>query len=97
MMFQIWIEKSVPGEFDDELYCLNNETDIQAFCTLKYKGKAASIGQCGEGGALLVNNPDMIERAQFIRDKGTNRIHFNRGLVDKYTWVELGSSFKESN
>jgi len=49
--------------------------------------------QCGEGGALLVNNPDMIERAQFIRDKGTNRIHFNQGIVDKYTWVELGSSF----
>jgi dTDP-4-amino-4,6-dideoxygalactose transaminase len=49
--------------------------------------------QCGEGGALLVNNPDMIERAQFVRDKGTNRIHFNRGIVDKYTWVELGSSF----
>jgi len=49
--------------------------------------------QCGEGGALLVNNPGMIERSQFIRDKGTNRIHFNRGIVDKYTWVELGSSF----
>ncbi len=49
--------------------------------------------QCGEGGALLVNNPDMVERAQFIRDKGTNRIHFNQGIVDKYTWVELGSSF----
>ncbi|MGD2091640.1 MAG: dTDP-4-amino-4,6-dideoxygalactose transaminase [Candidatus Aminicenantes bacterium] len=49
--------------------------------------------QCGEGGALLVNNPAMTERAQFIRDKGTNRIHFNRGLVDQYTWVEMGSSF----
>lgn len=49
--------------------------------------------QCGEGGVLLVNNPDMIVRAQFIRDKGTNRIHFNEGKVDKYTWVELGSSF----
>jgi dTDP-4-amino-4,6-dideoxygalactose transaminase len=49
--------------------------------------------QCGEGGALLVNNPEMVERSQFIRDKGTNRIHFNRGIVDKYTWVELGSSF----
>lgn len=49
--------------------------------------------QCGEGGALLVNNPAMVERAQFIRDKGTNRILFNQGLVDKYTWVELGSSF----
>ncbi|MBN2858627.1 MAG: dTDP-4-amino-4,6-dideoxygalactose transaminase, partial [Candidatus Delongbacteria bacterium] len=49
--------------------------------------------QCGEGGALLVNDPDMIERAEFIRDKGTNRIQFNKGIVDKYTWVELGSSF----
>lgn len=49
--------------------------------------------QCGEGGALLVNNPDMIERAQFIRDKGTNRFHFNQGIVDKYTWVELGASY----
>ena len=48
---------------------------------------------CGEGGALLVNNLSMVERAQFIRDKGTNRIHFNKGIVDKYTWVELGSSF----
>jgi dTDP-4-amino-4,6-dideoxygalactose transaminase len=52
--------------------------------------------QCGEGGALLVNNPGMIDRAQFLRDKGTDRIHFNRGLVDKYTWVELGSSFMMS-
>jgi dTDP-4-amino-4,6-dideoxygalactose transaminase len=52
--------------------------------------------QCGEGGALLVNNPEMVERAQFVRDKGTNRIHFNRGIVDKYTWVDLGSSFMMS-
>ena len=49
--------------------------------------------QCGEGGALLVNNSELVERAEFIRDKGTDRIHFNEGLVDKYTWVELGSSF----
>jgi dTDP-4-amino-4,6-dideoxygalactose transaminase len=49
--------------------------------------------QCGEGGALLVNNSSLTERAEFIRDKGTDRIHFNKGLVDKYTWVELGSSF----
>ena len=49
--------------------------------------------QCGEGGALLVNNPDMVERAEFMRDKGTNRIHFNEGIVDKYTWVVLGSSY----
>jgi len=49
--------------------------------------------QCGEGGALLVNNKELSDRAEFIRDKGTNRIHFNKGMVDKYTWVELGSSF----
>jgi len=49
--------------------------------------------QCGEGGALLVNNSELVERAEFIRDKGTDRINFNKGLVDKYTWVELGSSF----
>lgn len=49
--------------------------------------------QCGEGGALLVNNSELSDRAEFIRDKGTNRIHFNQGKVDKYTWVELGSSF----
>lgn len=49
--------------------------------------------QCGEGGALLVNNPAMVERAQIIRDKGTNRIHFMEGKVDKYTWVDIGSSY----
>ena len=49
--------------------------------------------QCGEGGALIVNNPALVERGEFIRDKGTNRSQFVKGLVDKYTWVELGSSF----
>ena len=48
---------------------------------------------CGEGGALIVNDPDLVERAQFMRDKGTNRTQFIKGMVDKYTWVELGSSF----
>jgi dTDP-4-amino-4,6-dideoxygalactose transaminase len=48
---------------------------------------------CGEGGALIVNNPSLVERAEFIRDKGTNRTQFIKGMVDKYTWVELGSSF----
>ena len=47
LMFQIWIEKSVPGEFDDEVYCLYDETDILAFCSLKYKGNTASIGLFG--------------------------------------------------
>lgn len=51
---------------------------------------------CGEGGALLVNEVEHIERAEVIRDKGTNRGRFTRGEVDKYTWVDLGSSYSPS-
>lgn len=72
-----------------------------------YKGKAlGSIGDVGaysfhetknvisgEGGALLVNRPDMQLRAEIIREKGTDRSRFFRGEVDKYTWQEVGSSF----
>ena len=47
----------------------------------------------GEGGALLINRPDLVERAEIIREKGTNRSKFFRGEVDKYTWQDLGSSF----
>ena len=47
----------------------------------------------GEGGALLVNNPEFIQRAEIIREKGTNRSQFFRGETDKYTWQDLGSSF----
>src|SRR5690606_23744845 len=47
----------------------------------------------GEGGALLVNDPTMSERAEIIREKGTNRSKFFRGQVDKYTWVDMGSSY----
>jgi dTDP-4-amino-4,6-dideoxygalactose transaminase len=51
---------------------------------------------CGEGGALIVNNPQYIERAEIIREKGTNRSRFFRGQVDKYTWVDVGSSYLPS-
>ena len=51
---------------------------------------------CGEGGALCVNNPDLVERAEILRDKGTNRRKFWRGQVDKYTWVDHGSSYVPS-
>ncbi len=51
---------------------------------------------CGEGGSLCINNPEMIERAEIIRDKGTNRQRFFRGEVDKYTWVDVGSSYVPS-
>jgi dTDP-4-amino-4,6-dideoxygalactose transaminase len=52
---------------------------------------------CGEGGALIVNSPERVDRAEVIRDKGTNRSRFFRGQVDKYTWVDLGSSFLPSD
>jgi dTDP-4-amino-4,6-dideoxygalactose transaminase len=72
-----------------------------------YKGRAlGSIGDlgcysfhetkniiAGEGGALLVNNPTLAERAVIIREKGTNRSQFFRGHVDKYTWIDIGSSY----
>ncbi|MDB5619742.1 dTDP-4-amino-4,6-dideoxygalactose transaminase [Tardiphaga sp.] len=47
----------------------------------------------GEGGALAINDPALLERAEIIREKGTNRKKFFRGAVDKYTWVDIGSSF----
>lgn len=72
-----------------------------------YKGKhLGSIGQmgilsfhetknihCGEGGALLINDPSLVERAEIVMEKGTNRSKFFRGEIDKYTWVDIGSSF----
>jgi dTDP-4-amino-4,6-dideoxygalactose transaminase len=48
---------------------------------------------CGEGGALVVNDTDLLERAEIIREKGTNRSQFFRGQVDKYRWVDIGSSY----
>ena len=75
-----------------------------------YKGKKlGSIGhlgclsfhetkniQCGEGGALLINDLKLVDRAEIIREKGTNRSQFYKGKVDKYTWQDLGSSFLPS-
>lgn len=72
-----------------------------------YKGRAlGSIGHLGcysfhetkniisgEGGALLINDPKFVDRAEIIREKGTNRSKFFRGQVDKYTWVDIGSSY----
>ena len=52
--------------------------------------------QSGEGGALLINDPTLIERAEVLREKGTDRSRFIRGQVDKYTWVDVGSSYLPS-
>lgn len=51
---------------------------------------------CGEGGALLINHPQWTSRAEIVREKGTNRTQFFRGQVDKYTWVDVGSSYLPS-
>ncbi|MHB8865273.1 MAG: dTDP-4-amino-4,6-dideoxygalactose transaminase [Pirellulaceae bacterium] len=51
---------------------------------------------CGEGGALCINRPELVERACIIRDKGTDRQRFVRGEVDKYTWVDIGGSYVPS-
>jgi len=51
---------------------------------------------CGEGGALCINSAQLVDRAEIIRDKGTNRRQFLRGEVDKYTWVDVGSSYVPS-
>jgi dTDP-4-amino-4,6-dideoxygalactose transaminase len=52
---------------------------------------------CGEGGALLIRDQDYVARAEIIREKGTNRSRFFRGQVDKYTWVDIGSSYLPSD
>jgi len=52
---------------------------------------------CGEGGALVVNDPALVDRAEIVREKGTNRSRYFRGEVDKYAWVDLGSSFLPSD
>ncbi len=52
---------------------------------------------CGEGGALLINDHKLVERAEIVREKGTNRSRFFRGQVDKYTWVDIGSSYLPSD
>jgi dTDP-4-amino-4,6-dideoxygalactose transaminase len=52
---------------------------------------------CGEGGALVINDSTFLERAEFLREKGTNRSRFFRGQVDKYTWIDVGSSYLPSD
>ncbi len=52
---------------------------------------------CGEGGALVINDPKYIPRAEIIREKGTNRSAYFRGEVDKYSWIDIGSSFLPSD
>lgn len=85
------------------------EDAAQAFMS-RYRGRACgTLGDfgcysfhetknfsMGEGGALSINNPKYIERAEILREKGTNRSKFHRGQVDKYTWIDVGDSFLPS-
>jgi dTDP-4-amino-4,6-dideoxygalactose transaminase len=61
------------------------------FSTLSFH--ATKNIQCGEGGALVINDPKFIDRAEVIREKGTNRKEFLRGNIQKYQWVDKGSSY----
>jgi dTDP-4-amino-4,6-dideoxygalactose transaminase len=73
----------------------------------RYLGTLSDIGTysfhetknfiCGEGGAIVLNGPESVERAEVVREKGTDRSRFFRGQVDKYTWVDIGSSFLPSD
>ena len=65
-----------------------------AFSTLSFH-ETKNI-TCGEGGALIINQPQFVERAEIIREKGTNRSQFFRGQVDKYGWCDVGSSYLPS-
>jgi len=64
------------------------------FATLSFHGTKNFT--CGEGGAFLINDTNFTERAEIILEKGTNRKQFHRGKVDKYTWVDIGSSYLPS-
>jgi dTDP-4-amino-4,6-dideoxygalactose transaminase len=86
---------------EDAAHCLLAEQDGRALGAIGDLG-AISFHEtknvtCGEGGVLLVNDTALAERAQVIWDKGTNRSQFIRGEVDRYTWVDVGSSFGASD
>lgn len=81
--------QAVLGKYKDKY--LGTIGDLAAFSFHETKNI-----QCGEGGALVINNEKFSERAEIIREKGTNRKMFFQGLVDKYTWVDLGSSLLPS-
>lgn len=72
-------------------YCGSNLGTIGNLGTLSFHETKNIIS--GEGGALLINDLELIHKAEIIREKGTNRSSFFRGEVDKYTWIELGSSY----
>ena len=92
---------------DNNLYVIEDAAQsVSSYYQGRHSGTIGDIGcfsfhetkniMCGEGGALLINNPRFIERAEIIREKGTNRESFFRKEVELYTWVEQGSSYVPS-
>ena len=85
---------------EDAAHCIGAYYNSQHLGTIGHLGVLSFHStknlHCGEGGALLINTPELIERAEIIKDKGTNRQNFLLGKVDRYTWVDLGSSYSMS-
>ncbi|MCK5665468.1 MAG: dTDP-4-amino-4,6-dideoxygalactose transaminase, partial [Thiotrichaceae bacterium] len=92
---------------DNNLYVIEDAAQsVSSYYQGRHSGTIGDIGcfsfhetkniMCGEGGALLINNPKFIERAEIIREKGTNRESFFRKEVELYTWVSPGSSYVPS-
>ncbi len=82
--------QAIDGYYNDQP--LGTFGDLAAFSFHETKNIT-----CGEGGLLVVNNPEFVKRAEIIREKGTNRSAFFRGEVDRYHWVDVGSSFLPSD
>lgn len=89
---------------DKSIYVIEDAAQgIDSYYNGKHLGTIGDLGclsfhetkniHCGEGGALIINNPNFVEYAEIIRQKGTNRNQFLKGMVDKYTWTSLGSSY----
>jgi dTDP-4-amino-4,6-dideoxygalactose transaminase len=85
---------------EDNAHGLGVQTDLGVLGTIGVMGIQSFHDtknvHCGEGGALLISDPATAERAEIVREKGTNRSRFLRGQVDKYTWVDQGSSYLPS-
>ncbi len=82
---------------EDNAHGLFGQADGQALGT---RGQLSTLSfhgtknvTCGEGGALVINDPSLFDRAEILREKGTDRARFFRGAIDKYSWVEVGSSY----
>jgi dTDP-4-amino-4,6-dideoxygalactose transaminase len=86
---------------EDAAQCIQASVDGRPLGGLGHLGalsfhETKNVG-CGEGGALLVNDEGFVDRAEIVHEKGTDRQRFFRGLVDKYTWVDVGSSYAMSD